>query len=99
MKYGFHPQALEEYREAAVWYANRQQTLALQFIAAIEDAIQRVVETPTRWRVVDEDVRRCLTRVFPYAILYTIEDDFILIVAVMHCSREPDYWRNRVDKP
>ena len=96
MKYRFHPDALEEYRQAALWYANRQQTLGLQFIATIEDAIQRVVETPTRWRVIDEDVRRCLTRVFPYAILYTIEDDFILIVAVMHCSRQPGYWRNRV---
>jgi toxin ParE1/3/4 len=96
MKYRFHPDALEEYREAAIWYANRQQTLAQQFIGTIEDVILRIVETPTRWRVIDEDVRRCLARVFPYAVLYTIEDDFILIVAVMHCSREPGYWRDRV---
>ena len=96
MKYRFHPDALEEYREAAIWYANRQQTLARQFIGTIEDVIRRIVETPTRWRVIDEDVRRCLARVFPYAVLYTIEDDFILIVAVMHCSREPGYWRDRV---
>ena len=99
MEYRFHSDALEEYREAAIWYANRQQELALQFIATIEDAIVRVVETPTRWRIIEEDIRRCLTRVFPYAILYTIEDDFILIVAVMHCSREPGYWRDRVHKP
>lgn len=39
----------------------------------------------------DEDVRRCLTHVFPYGVLYTIEADFILVVAVMHCSREPGY--------
>jgi hypothetical protein len=44
---------------------------------------------PARWRVIDEDIRRCLTRFFSYAILYTIEDYFILFVAVMHCSREP----------
>lgn len=65
MRYRFHPNALEEYREAAIWYASRQQTLALQFIATIENAIQRIVENPTRWRVINEDVRRCLTRVFP----------------------------------
>ena len=47
----------------------------------------------------DEDVRRCLTRIFPFAVLYTIEQDFILIVAVMHWSREPGYWRDRLDKP
>ena len=99
MKYKFHPDALEEYREAAIWYANREQELGHQFIAHIEDAIHRVLETPTRWRIIDEDVRRCLVHLFPYAILYTIEDRFILIVAVMHLSRDPDYWRERIRKP
>ena len=39
--------------------------------------------------IIDEDVRRCLAHVFPYAILYTIETDYLLIVAVMHRSHEP----------
>jgi plasmid stabilization system protein ParE len=99
MQYKFHPDALEEYREAAIWYANREQELGHQFVASIEDAIHKVVETPTRWRIIDEDVRRCLAHLFPYAILYTIEDNFILIVAVMHFSREPGYWRERIRKP
>ena len=99
MRYEFHPEALEEYRQAALWYAEREPELGLQFIGSVEDAIKRVVDAPSRWRVIDEDVRRCLTRVFPYAILYTIEADFLLIVAVMHCSREPGYWKQRVDTP
>ncbi len=70
--------------------------MAQAFINAVEEAIFRIVESPTRWVVVDEDIRRCLTRKFPYGILYTIEEDYILIVAVMHCSREPGYWKERV---
>ena len=96
MRYEFHPAALEEYRQTALWYAEREQRLAQQFVASVEDTIARVVEAPSRWRVVDEDVRRCLTRVFPFGILYTIEDNFVLIVAVMHFSREPDYWKSRI---
>jgi len=96
MRYEFHQEALEEYSEATCWYAERDLKLAFRFIDAIEEAVSRVVEKPLRWRVFEEDVRRCLTRVFPYAVLYTIEGDFILIVAVMHCSREPGYWKNRV---
>lgn len=38
-------------------------------------------------------MRRCLTRVFPYGVLYSIEEDSVLILAVMHCSREPGYKR------
>jgi len=65
-------------------------------MACVEEAIDRVVESPQRWRVIDEDIRRCLTHIFPYAILYTIENDFILIVSVMHASREPGYWKERI---
>ncbi len=95
MKYEFHPEALEEYREAALWYAEREAGLALQFIGSGEDAIKRAIDAPSRQRVSEEDVRRCLARIFPYAVLYTIEPDFLLIVAVMHFSREPGYWRGR----
>ncbi|MBD1942344.1 type II toxin-antitoxin system RelE/ParE family toxin [Coleofasciculus sp. FACHB-712] len=96
MKYVFHPAALTEYGEAVQFYAQSRVELAQAFINAVEDAIFRIIESPTRWRIIDEDIRRCLTRKFPYGILYTIEQDFILIVAVMHCSREPGYWKDRV---
>ena len=98
MRYEFHPEALEEYRQAARWYSERESKLGQQFIGSVEDTIKRVVDAPMRWRVIDEDVRRCLTHVFPYAILYTVERDFILLVAVMHCSREPNNWRQRIEK-
>jgi len=99
MRWEFHPEALEEYREATLYYVERDPALALRFVEAVEDAIRRILESPERWRVLDEDVRRCLTRVFPYGILYTIEPEFILIIAVMHCSREPGYWKRRVATP
>lgn len=72
MRYEFHPEALEEYNEAVLRYAERELPLGLRFIESVEDAIRRILEAPTRWRVIEEDVRRCLTRVFPYRILYTI---------------------------
>ena len=95
MKFGFHPEALAEYKEAALYYAASQAGLEQRFIVAVEHAVQQITESPERWRIVDADIRRCLTKVFPYAVLYTIESDYILIIAVMHCHREPGYWCNR----
>ena len=95
MKYVFHPEALTEYAEAVQYYTHQRTEVAQAFIDAVEDAISRIRESPTRWSVIEEDVRRCLTKRFPYGILYTIEPDYILILAVMHCSREPGYWQNR----
>jgi toxin ParE1/3/4 len=96
MKYEFHPDALAEFEGAAIYYAQKQPGLDLRFIANVEAAIQHIVEQPESYAVLEQDVRRCLTRVFPYAVLYTIEPDFVLIVAVMHCNQNPGYWRQRV---
>ena len=95
MRYVFHPEAFTEYAQAVQYYAEQRVEVAQAFIDAVEDAIYRIREAPTRWSVIDEDIRRCLTRKFPYGILYTIEQDYILILAVMHCSREPGYWKSR----
>lgn len=96
MRCEFHPEALSEYEDAARYYANCEAGLELRFIASVEWALHQISEAPTRWRLFEQDVRRILVRVFPYALLFSIEPDYVLIIAVMHCSREPGYWRNRI---
>jgi len=96
MKFKFHPEALAEYEDAARYYSGCQPGLELRFIGCVEAAIRQIVQAPERWRVFEADVRRYLTKVFPFALLYTIEDDYILIIAVMHCHRKPGYWLRRI---
>jgi len=97
MKHDFHKEALAEYLAAARYYDERDPRVALRFVDAVEDAVRRIVAAPQRWRIVEDDIRRCLTHVFPYAILYTVERDRVLVLAVMHCSREPGYWKKRAE--
>jgi plasmid stabilization system protein ParE len=61
MKYVFHPEALAEYAEAVQYYASQHPETAQILIDAVEDAVFRIREFPTRWSVIEEDVRRCLT--------------------------------------
>ncbi|OAB59248.1 plasmid stabilization protein [Phormidium willei BDU 130791] len=95
MRYVFHPEALNEYAEAVQYYTGQRVEVAQAFINAIEATIYQIRESPNRYGVIEEDVRRCMTRRFPYGVLYTIEQDYILILAIMHCSREPGYWKSR----
>ena len=89
--------ALAEYEAAARYYAARQPALGVRFIASIEAAIALICDEPECWRIfAGREVRRALSRTFPYSILYTIESDHILVVAVAHSSREPGYWQNRL---
>ena len=98
MTYTFHPEARLEYLEAVQYYEQRRGGLGAGFTIEVEAAIERILEAPTRWPVLEQDVRRCLTHTFPYGILYTVEGDSILILAVMHCSRRPSYWKDRLPK-
>lgn len=95
MRVEFHPEALAEFRASAEYYQQQQTRLGERFANAVEMAVAHIAAAPESWRIVEDDIRRCLTKVFPYAVLYSIEPDNILIVAVMHCRREPGYWRNR----
>jgi plasmid stabilization system protein ParE len=93
----FHPEALAEYEFAVQHYEYRQAGLGSRFIASVEAALQSVLDAPATWPVLEQDVRRRLTRVFPYAVLFSIEPDSILVLAVMHCHQQPGYWRSRTD--
>jgi toxin ParE1/3/4 len=65
----FHPEALAEYEDAVNHYESRQSKLGERFIASVQAALQSILEAPLRWPILEGEVRRRLTRVFPYAIL------------------------------
>ncbi len=99
MTYDFHPDARLEYRQAAAFYEDRHPGLGAAFTLEVEAAIERILYAPDRWRVIEHDVRRCLTHIYPYGILYTVEGDSILSVSVMHLRRKPGYWLERLSQP
>lgn len=59
MKHVFHPEAALEFEEAVGYYRARGRVLGDRFAAEVGLAIRRILETPGRWRVLEEDVRRC----------------------------------------
>jgi plasmid stabilization system protein ParE len=98
MRYAFHPEARREYLDAIAFYQRRQTALAASFTREIEAVIEQICTAPDRWRLFEQDIRRCISRRFPYAVLYSVEAEYVLIIAVMHCSREPDYWKHRISE-
>jgi toxin ParE1/3/4 len=99
MTYEFHPEARLEYRAAAAYYEGRRPGLGAAFTIEVEATIERILEKPERFRMLEQDVHTCRTRTYPYAILYTIEEGSILVIAVMHLRRKPGYWHHRLSEP
>jgi len=95
MTFSFHPEAETEFLEAIEYYEERERGLGYDFSIEVFRTIQNIVTYPTAWSVIEKDLRRCLVHRFPYGVVYSIEQDEIFILAVMHLRRHPDYWKKR----
>ena len=82
--------------EAFDFYEDRRLGLGDELTADYESAVAKILRNPTIGRRLTGDVRRWSLQQFPYALIYQIHPDFILIVAVAHFRRKPGYWRNRL---
>jgi len=91
----FHPEALTEFEEAVEFYERSQTGLGWDLSIEVRCTIENIVRHPSAWPVLEGNVRRCLTRRFPFGVIYAIEGADILILAVMHLRRHPDYWKSR----
>lgn len=94
----FHPDALSEFEAAVNYYELLQPGLGARFVASAESALQSILEAPETWPFLVPGVHRRLTRVFPYALLYSVESHHVLVLAVMHCHQKPGYWLARASR-
>lgn len=88
--------ALTEMAEAAMFYDAQVRGLGDAFLDTIGRAVEDIQQHPLRWPVIAKGVRRRLVGRFPYGVLYREAATEIVIVAVMHLHRRPDYWLERL---
>lgn len=95
----FHPEALHEYAEATQYLLQKASVwVAQNFVDEVESQVASILNAPERWRVVENPgIRRCIVRRFPYVLYYRYDrtSQSVTIFAVMHCSRNPGYWKHR----
>ncbi|MBN2704106.1 MAG: type II toxin-antitoxin system RelE/ParE family toxin [Pontiellaceae bacterium] len=95
MKCEFSEKAREEFLQSVDYYELQQSGLGLSFTEQIFATIERILDFPEGWTSLDADFHRCLVKQFPFAIIYTLQNDVMLVVSVMNLYREPGYWKNR----
>jgi len=80
---------------ATAFYELEYAGLGKRFKEEIRRSISRIVEHPQAWSIERGEIRKYLLHKFPYKILYSVEKDCILIIAIAHQHRKPDYWVGR----
>ncbi|MBI5641044.1 MAG: type II toxin-antitoxin system RelE/ParE family toxin [Nitrospirae bacterium] len=95
MKVLFLKPAQAEVDDAVEWYDLQSRSLGTQFLDDLDRAVRRIVAYPLANTKMEEGLRRCLLSRFPYGIIYGVDSETIIVIAVAHLHREPRYWIGR----
>ncbi len=98
MNIKFLAAAEAEFLDAIAYYNMQSEGLGYEFAAEVKRTIERIIQYPEAWFQLSKRTRRCRTNRFPYGVIYQIRSETLLIVAVMHLSRNPQAWKGRVKK-
>ena len=89
------PQADLDIEATFHWYENEQSGLGLEFLDELRAVYDRVVEGPLKYQELRSGIRRALLRRFLYAAYFGVEGNVIVVLAVLHASRDPAEWQRR----
>ena len=95
MTLGFTETAQAETEAATAWYEAQRPGLGVEFLAALDEAIEAVRTHPQAYPVVLRDIRRARLPRFPYSLFYRVHDEQLLVIACFHARRDPRIWRRR----
>ena len=94
--YRFLTPAEDEMTEAASFYETASSQLGSDFLDDVQRAVHRLREFPQAGEAIDLSLRRTLLRRFPFSLIYAIEENVVVVVAVAHHGRRPRYWQSRI---
>ncbi len=77
------------------WNENERPGLGAEFLDELRASYYRVADGPLKYQVLRSGIRRALLKRFPYAVYFAIEADIVVVVAVLHASRDPAKWQRR----
>ena len=93
----FRPEAQADLLQTRDWYEQQQPGLGEAFSVAMDEAVIKIEAMPQMYAMVFHEVRRGKLRRFPYLIYYRVLSNRIEVIAVLHGSRDPKLWQERVN--
>lgn len=90
------PEARQEIDEAFAYYEAQRLGLGGRFIAAIENGYDLIEAFPSAWPRARRNARWYVLKNFPFAIVYVVRPNEIVVIAVSHVRRRRGYWLDRL---
>ncbi len=91
----YHQAAEDELLSEVGYLELRAAGLGRRFFAEVRRAEGVIAQFPQSGREVLPGIRKWVLRKFPFSLLYSLEEQGLLILAVAHHRRRPGYWVSR----
>jgi toxin ParE1/3/4 len=88
--------ARREFLKEVIYYNEQGPGLGAAFAQEIEDATARALAFPDAGSPATKNTKRVFAKRFPFSVVYRPDRDGIVVFAVAHHAREPEYWASRV---
>jgi toxin ParE1/3/4 len=88
-------EAEEDIQQAREFLEQARAGLGTRFVARLREVFERIESNPDLYGRVWKDVRAARVRRFRHLVYYTVFDDRVEILAVLHGARNPSTWRLR----
>jgi hypothetical protein len=100
VKLRVHEAAEQELLEGAKSYEERQIGLGEQFLGEYQAAVLKILAAHRSYPKLEtsrtrRDIRRCFLNRFPYYVAYELHTEQIVVLAIAHTKRRPNYWIRR----
>ncbi len=85
-----------ELDDAWAWHEAQAPGLGERFLVEIRAGRDLIAAFPQSWHPLGDGVRRFRLKRFPYGMIYVADPAEIVVLAVAHHHRDPEYWRGRL---
>ena len=96
MQLKYAKQAISEVDEALAYYNAIDPAHSKKLVFEIDETLRLICAMPMAWKTIDDGVRQCRVKVFPYTFLYAYSFDVVTNIAFANTHRRPNYWRDRL---
>ena len=91
----FASRAVREIGQAFDWYEEQSEGLGAGFELAFELQLKRLEQVPLFYTEIVPGVRHTLLPRFPYGVFYTVRNNLVHVLAVIHNARNSQRWPSR----
>jgi hypothetical protein len=85
----------EELAEAALYYERQSEGLGTELMQEVDSCLKEIANAPERAMLRKRGYRRVNLRQFPFFIAYLFDGDEVVVLAIGHGARRPEYWIDR----